>query len=609
MSSIFSGLNTAVTGLNSAQVGVDTTSHNISNAENKNYTRQRVIQEANKPASLTNSALGTGTHIASITRVHNEFVYTRYQQSSERTSYIDTLQQNLEEISGFFPDAEGVGIKNDLDNYFNSWSSLAQDPSSVAQKEILASDAENLTVGIKDTYQKLDKLHNDLNEELGTSIDEVNRILKDIASINTQITSLEQSGSIANDLRDKRDALETSLAKLVGADFVHGNISESGDEPTIVEANGLYSVIVGGVALVSGNTYHELTLDNNNNRNGFYTIKYKNQDGSFVDMSQVIEKGKVGAILQLRGNRFDENGKPINGIVPDLKEKLNIFATGVIQHTNSIYAESATNYMKSNPLGDIKDSDNLVEKLGVNEGSFNIVIYDKDGNEVGKRVINIDATTTLNASYDDNSLMKQLQKVYDDNGDNSLSNDFASQFKASVSNDRLIIEQKNKELGYTFGIEDNGTNFAGALGMAHFFEGQDASDITLNRELKQKPHQIRAYKAPVDGDNGVADAMNRLQTENWIFKSERFGRIDNTITGVYNDLTVDISSQTEVINSRKETVDVQFQAIEDQLQKISKVDIDTELTNLMKYQTAYSASGKVITTIDRMIDTLLGIKQ
>ncbi len=114
---------------------------------------------------------------------------------------------------------------------------------------------------------------------------------------------------------------------------------------------------------------------------------------------------------------------------------------------------------------------------------------------------------------------------------------------------------------------------------------------------------------PAEGDNGVADAMNRLKTSSWKFKSKHFGTINDTVTGMYNNLSVDIASQTEAINMRKESIDVQFKAIETQLQNISKVDIDTEMTNLMKYQTAYSASGKVITTIDRMIDTLLGIKQ
>ncbi len=607
--SLFSGINTARTGLSSAQTGVNTTSHNISNAENKEYTRQRVVQESTKSLSVGNSLIGTGTKVESITRVHNEFVYTRYQQSSERNSYISTLEQNLEEISNSFPDMEGVGIKNDLDNYLSSWSGLAQDPSSNAQKEVVVASADNLATSIKTTYERVDKLHKNLDEELVASIDEVNRTLKEIASLNSQISGLEANGSTANDLRDKRDAFETRLSKLVGAEFVHGNISDSGSNLSTIEAEGIYSVMIGGVAVVSGTEYHELSLDIINSKDAFHTVQYDNRDGTYLDMSQLINRGKVGAILELRGDRFDENGEVVNGLIPDYKEKLNLLAQGIIEETNSIYAESASQSMQSKNLGDVKDSDFITEKLGINEGNFNLVVYDKNGKEVSKRVIHIDSSTTFNSEYDNHSLMEQLTQLYDDNGDNSLQNDFASQFKVSFFNEQLVIKQKNPDLGYTFGIEDNGTNFAGATGLNRFFDGDDASNISINRELKREPHKVQAHKTPVDGDNGVADAMNRLQNENWTFHSKRFGVVQDSITGIYNDLTVDIASQTEAIKTRKESVEVQFKAIEEQLQKISKVDIDTEMTNLMKYQTAYSAAGKVITTLDRMIDTLLGIKQ
>lgn len=609
MSSIFSGLNTGVSGLNTAQVGVNTTSNNISNAENENYTRQRVTQKALQPSSIGNAVVGSGTAVASITRVHSEFVYTRYQQSSERVSYADTLETNLKEIANFFPDMDGVGIKNDLESYFNAWSSLAQDPSSVAQKSVLSSNTENLVIGIKTSYQKLDQLHNDINSEIGANIEEVNRAIKDIASITKDILSSESNGIIANDLRDKRDSLETKLSKLVGAEFVHGYESDTGLDPSTIEAQGLYTAMIGGVAVVSGGTSHTLTLDNKGSKDGYYTIQYKNSDGSSIDMSKLISKGKVGALLELRGDRFDSGGELSNGLIPDFKDRLNTLANGLIEYTNSIYAQSASDYMRSNSLGNVKTSDNVIEKLGASAGSFNIVIYDKNGDEVGKRVVSIDENTTFDASSDSKSLMKQLSNVYDDNSDGSLLNDFASQFKVSVSNDRLIIEQKNKELGYTFGIEDNETNFAGAIGLNKFFEGDNASNIALNRDFSSKPHNIASFKAPVDGDNGVADAMVSLQTENWKFSSERYGDFNDTIMGVYNDLTVDISSKTEAIISRKETISVQFSAIETQLNALSKVSIDNELVNLMKYQTAYSASGKVISTIDKMIDTLLGLKQ
>jgi flagellar hook-associated protein 1 FlgK len=598
---IFGTLNNAYSGLSASQRGVDTTSHNISNAENKDYTRQRVTQETMPSQSIGGNQIGTGTQISSVERVHNEFIFTRYQQSTERMAFSSTLEQSLTEISSFFPDMDGVGIKNDLENYYRSWSSLATDPSNVALKEVLASSAENLAIGIRTSYEKIDQVQDDLNSEIEANIVEVNASLQEIASLNSSIFAQEADGSMANDLRDKRDALETKLSKLIGAEFTHGNISDSGSDPSTIEAEGLYTAIVGGVALVSGTSYNKLTLDQSSSRDNYSTINFKKKDGSLIDMSNVISKGSIGALLELRGSKFDSDKLPTNGIIPEIKENLDTFTKGLIQHTNSIYAESASTSMSSNSLDGAKPTDNVMEKFGLNEGSFNIVVYNEEGDEVGKRTIYIDEGTSF--SDGESSLISQLTAEYDDNGDGSLTNDFGSLFSVATGGDKLSIFQK-EGVDFQFGIEDNGSNFAGALGMNRFFDGTNSSNIELNRDIKRRPDDITSFKAPLEGDNGVADAMSRLETENW-----KFGDTEETILGAYNIFAVDIASKTEQVQLRKETIQVQFDAIETQLNNISKVSIDNELVNLMKYQTSYAASGKVITTLDRMIDTLLGIKQ
>jgi len=600
---LLGGLNTARDSLATAQIGVSTTSHNISNAENKDYTRQRVIQKTNTPAPFgATDLIGTGTQVSEITRVHDEFVFSRYQASSERVSYSETLKRNLEEVNSYFPDMDGVGIKNDLENYFRGWSSLAQQPDSLSQKTTLIADAENLARNLNNTFEKVDKIQADMNSEIKMSLDEVNVIIKEISSINSEIVRSEANGATANDFRDKRDALENRLSQLVGAEFVDGNISaNSRVSMETSEAKGIYTVMIDGVSIVSGTRYNELSVSNKQDKNGYYHIDYKKSDGSLVPMDNRIQNGKVGALLALRGNKFDENGELTNGIIPELKDNLNEFSKGLIQHTNSIYAESASDSMVSNRTS-FQNSSLITDKTDIKEGSFNIVMYDRDGKEVGKRAINIDETTTFNSG--DSSLMSQLTKEYDDNGDNSLFNDFASQFKTSYSGGVLSIKSADDGNGYTFGIEDNGTNFAGAMGMQKFFEGEDATNIKVSNSISRDHTTLKGFKAPFDGDNGVANAMMGLETKEW-----SFGDKQDTVKGFYDYVATGLSSTTENVMIRNESINVQFNSIKLEMESISKVNIDEELVSLMKYQTAYSASGKVITTIDQMINTLLGIKQ
>jgi flagellar hook-associated protein 1 FlgK len=601
---LLGGLNTARDSLATAQIGVSTTSHNISNAENENYTRQRVVQSTTNPSPAGSGDLvGTGTQVSEISRVHDEFVFTRYQASNERLTYSDTLKQNLQEISGYFPDMDGVGLKNDIENYFSSWSSLAQQPDSLSQKTVLIADAKNLAKNIQSTFEKVDKIQNDINSDIKSSIDEVNSVIKQIASMNKEIVRAEAGGATANDFRDKRDALETQLSKLVGAEFVHGNISaNSRISMDSKEAEGVYTAMVDGVSIVSGTTYHELTVSNKKDQNGYYHIDFKKSDGTTEPMESRIQNGKVGALLALRGNGFSDGGELTNGIIPELKDNLNSFAKGLIQHTNSIYSESASSSMTSDRT-DMLKGQLLTDNPDIREGSFNIVMYDRDGVEVGKRVINIDDSTTLDNG--ENSLMAQLRREYDDNGDNSLFNDFASQFDVGFSGGVLSITGAKDGNGYTFGIEDNGTNFAGAMGMQRFFSGEDATDIAVDNTISRDHTTLKANRAPFEGDNGVADKMMTLQTDS----SWDFGGRQESIKGFYDFVATDLAITTENVNIRNESISVQFNSIKLEMDSISKVNIDEELVSLMKYQTAYSASGKVISTIDQMINTLLGIKQ
>ncbi|MDQ1298043.1 MAG: flagellar hook-associated protein 1, partial [Campylobacterota bacterium] len=119
MASIFNSLNIGYSGLNAAQVGIDTTGHNIANAETEGYTRQRVVTSEATPIAITPGARGNGAQIAEIVRVFDSFVNDRYSTAAQNKEYSDTLKKNLEEVSSYFPDIDNLGFKEDLKNYFD----------------------------------------------------------------------------------------------------------------------------------------------------------------------------------------------------------------------------------------------------------------------------------------------------------------------------------------------------------------------------------------------------------------------------------------------------------------------------------------------------------
>ncbi|MDQ1268566.1 MAG: flagellar hook-associated protein 1 [Campylobacterota bacterium] len=627
MASIFSTLNIGYTGLSAAQLGVSTTSHNISNAESEGYTRQRVVTAAATPIFSAPGNVGNGTEIMDVARIFDNFVYDRYTGISSDKEYADFTKATLETLSTYFPEIDDVGIKSDLKEYYNMWQTFSDNPDNDAIKLALAKQAETLSESVVELQSKIVTLQSSLNEQIEVSIAEVNSLAQELASINKTIDVAEAGGAYtANDLRDKRNSIELSLSKLIGAESNIGIIeSNSMISSSLNEGYGSYTLSINGFNIVDGGSYHPIHISSNNNTNGYYELSYERQDGVLISMDETISGGRVGAILDLRGDKMstDSSGVPTNGALQKVIDQMDAFATTLIESTNNIYASGATTRMESNTL-DITEVQSLVySPLNIKEGSFDIVIYDIDGNETARRVININQTTSMTGIAGSNSIEGQVIAQSDDNSDGNANNDVDNfiQFNwatyASGENAvEIILDSAYAAKGYQFAIEDNlqdekydsGTNFAGALGLNRFFDGSDAKSIQLNYELRDNPTKISAGEAPVTGDNRLAVSMIQQQFEVYEFDVGN-ATYESTVYGMFDVIATEVGVSTNQAILNNQTVTAQFNATEMEYSSISKVSIDEELTNLIKYQTSYGAASKIITTIDQMMQTLLGIKQ
>jgi len=622
MASLFNTLNIGYTGLNASQVGINTTGHNISNAEVEGYTRQRVVTSASTPISSTRGNIGNGTDVQDIGRVFDNFVFDKYNAASADKEYSDYERQKLEELSTYFPDVDGVGIKNDLSAYYDMWQTLADNPDNDAIKIALSEQTQSLTKHITSTQSQVLDLQQQVNDQILVDVNEVNKLASQLADINKSIDIAEAGdGYTASDLRDKRNLLEKDLSKLIGATVSSGQIEAN----TQVASNAnmrteSYTVSVNGFNIVDGSTYHPLKITNDNNANGLYSISYERQDGVLIPMEEGIKGGRIGASLDLRGTSIDpDTGVPSDGILQQTANDLDAFAKGLIETTNNLYAQNDTTKMTSNSLEINGQTPLLNSNLNLKEGSFDLVVYDIDGNEVSRRSIGIDSATTIENNGTGNSIEEKIEQNIDDNEDNNANNDiddFIGMGFSTTNQLELFVKPDMASKGYTFAIEDNlqtesfssGSNFAGALGLGNFFEGDSAKNIQLKSELKNNPTTISAGYSSVSGDNRLGLDMVQQQFESYTFDAGKES-YDTTIYGMYDITATYVGTKTNAAISRNDTVTAQFNAAEMEYFSVSKVSIDEEMTNLIKYQTSYGAAAKVITTVDQMMQTLLGIKQ
>jgi len=626
MASMFNTLNIGYSGLNAAQVGINTTGHNISNAEVEGYTRQRVVTAAATPLQTSAGNVGNGTSVEDISRIFDNYVFDRYRTVSADKEYSDYERQKLEELSTYFPDIDGVGIKSDLSEYYNMWQTFADNPENDAIKVALAEQAQTLTQHIGQTQDQVLGLQQQVNDQIAVDINEVNDLAAQLADLNKAIEVAESGGGYtANDLRDQRNVLEKDLSRLIGAEVAVGQIESNIQlDSNSNISSGSYTLSVNGFNIVDGGTYHPLRVTNDDNPYGFYSISYERQDGVLIPMEEQITSGRIGAELDLRGGTLNTtSGMPDDGIIQKTVNELDAFAKGLIESTNNLYAQNATTQMTSNILELAPDTPLANSTLNINTGAFDLIVYDIDGNEVSRRAISIDDATTMSDNGTGNSIEEQIAANLDDNSDNNANNDIDDfigfSYQPSATGElrlELFMDPEMESQGYTFAIADqlenddfaSGTNFAGALGLGNFFEGDSARNIELKKEYRDNPTTLSAGYSNTAGDNRLALDMIQQQFESYSFQVGQ-EVYDTTIYGMYDITATDVGIATNAAISRNDTVTAEFNATEMEYFSVSKVDIDEEMTNLIKYQTAYGASAKIITTIDQMMQTLLGIKQ
>jgi flagellar hook-associated protein 1 FlgK len=487
---ISTAFNTAVTGLKSHQTALDVTSNNISNASNPDYVRERAVFTTNDGIRTTPGTIGMGVQISSIYRITDTFLFNRLTASLQQNSYLTQKDRYLREISTYMPDVQDQGIFKNLEDFFNAWQTLASNPDNGSVKVDLAQKTLTLTDSIKNLRNKLLDIQKNINEELDTKIDEVNNIVKNIASLNQQITRVEANNiDHANELRDKRDALEKRLKELVNVKVYKNNVkSIDAQGQETVDYDNDYTITLGGYPLVSNSTAYELvkTTDKNN-----VVINIKKEDSSLVDITDNINNGEIGALLELRGNEFNDKGESTNGVVGELLNNLNTFANTMIKNINSIYGMASKENMRGDKVFDpisVEAYQNRtwnelyagscdcppVLKDPVKNGILTLNSYDNNGNLQKTISVKIDPNKTVKETIDDinnalknNGIDSQLEFVNgelkfvrsDTNGDGVIStssvlvkDDGANMFSALNELEYLPLNKVNSSLPFT--VED-----------------------------------------------------------------------------------------------------------------------------------------------------------
>lgn len=605
MGGILTSLNTSYTGLQAHQVMVDTTGNNIANASDEFYSRQKVVLKTQGPLERNGYQIGTGVQIESIVRAHDEFVFQRYGRAAQEKEFYQTQYDKLRETSSLFPDLEGVGIYDDLQQYFDAWKDLSKNPKDPAQKQLLVQKTQTLLRSIRATYDNVAGMQRKTSDELAMRIEEVNRKGKQIAEINKKLSIRESHKDLnyANDLRDQRDKLEFELKELIGGVVFKSNLKTNIDiNSRDVDYGENYVMnVAGGFNIIDGVNFHPLVVNGSHKGNQLNHVYFQNQDFRPVDITNSLLDGKIGGLIKLYADGID-------GTVPGKLQKyldmVNTFAVGFMEASNNIYAQSATTSLESKDLVLRADQSLVDSAYNIREGSFDIVIYDSNGDEIGVKTINITPITTIKEIVD------EINANTDDNDDKNSLNDIDDYFVATydVQTGKFQMTPKNQN-DIFIGLRDHGSNFPGAFGINRLFEGTGGKDIQLNAAYLEDPSKLRPWVSPSSGNTDAANMMQQLQYDDVTFQNGKNNIQDMQIAQYYRLLGGAIATDTQAVKTMLDTKAALYSAAKKEYLSISQVSVDEEMVNLIKYQSGYAANAKVVSTIDKMIDTLLGLKQ
>lgn len=291
------------------QLSLNLTGHNIANVNTPGFSRQSAIMSTNMPMFSTLGSLGTGVEVTEIRRLRSFFLDQQYRSESHKLGQWGFLSQTWNQVESIYNEPNETGLSGTMDKFWNAWQDLADNPESesarVAVREqgiMLADSFHHLSGQLKDLRDSLDK-------DIGIMVQQINSTAEQIASLNQLIATAELTGHTANDLRDRRDYLVDQLSGWI-------NVG------TIEQDNGSLTVLIGGMALVDGNSSLSLGLETQSS--GSTVTSRIFLEGTGIDIA------RPGGVLEGLIEARDE-------IVVERQEELDLLARGLVMAINEVH--------------------------------------------------------------------------------------------------------------------------------------------------------------------------------------------------------------------------------------------------------------------------------
>lgn len=655
MSTSFSGLTTAITGMQSNQKALEVTGHNISNLSTAGYTRQQAILATANTQYVINNWVEMGARVQEIRQIRNSFLDGLYRKEVNAYGYWEARYNSVKDLEAILGEPMMDGLQNTLNEFWNSWQELVKSPESLTVRALVRQRAEALVYHINHIGTQIEKLQDDINTEIIKKIDEVNSITKQITELNALIAKAEGAGNKANDYYDQRNNLVDRLSTLVKAE-------------TYVHPNGMMDITVGGYYLVNRTSQTKIIAAQNADLSHF-VVPVIEDYGVEIDVGM----GAIKGLLESRGMVSGAAGSYDNGspnTTCDITVAVDLSDTSYLKNLED-NIEKYINEIKSNGLNynlrlitnsgavnygsDVNGFIAAIKNLSASAGgslNFDDVVTDLSNTEPftqgANRYLLVFTPSGVNGTGDIKDYISALKKANiqvsvlgpQGNGDWSniagstggsvydiTSTDYSSLMSrigtdtASDVNKRIatvdeslnIISSVKKMLNAVVSIvarevnrlHMSGYTLNGKQGGAFFEPINDSlpmemGNIKLSDSLKDL-NNIVASATDANGDNIIANQIAKLRNESLMASYSQVLTVDT----YYQQLILKVGNVGNEARQYTESQQVLVRATDNERQAIMGVSLDEEMSNMIKFRYAYNAATKTIGVIDEMLETII----
>ncbi|MBN2652252.1 MAG: flagellar hook-associated protein FlgK [Spirochaetales bacterium] len=622
MTSTFTGIEIGKRSILAHSQGMNVVGQNMSNASVEGYSRQRISMQASDPlyypgmnGSTTPGQIGQGVDIVEIKRVSDMLLTGRIISSTHERGYWNARNNYLLRAENIYHEPSHMSMRSRMDEFWSAWNDLSAFPDQSPQRIAVVSTGKNLIDSINNRYTELKNLRDDADFDLRDTVDQINDYMKNIAALNNEITRVKNGGDNPNDLMDRRDLLAEKLGELI-----HITIDDKDPDE--------FNIHMGGYQLVQGDKVALFSKETDVENAGYTKVVWAEQPDVAVD----VMGGKLGALIELRDK--------------DLRGEIQKLDTMTINFTDMVNSIHRSAYDAKGETG----RDFFVERPYVDNINGN---YDSNGDGVfdqsrifrlsGSNVldpesqIGISGTLTLSSASGENITIdyNATDTVKDliDRINHSETEVFARlDFEGRLTLKASASERMENPDFVIRHVEDSGfflTTYSGILqnsGPEGAFDWQNVDAVAQlsagNAEFSVAPTNNPSAWLSINED--LVRDPSRVATgfgENGRPSSAKDGEAALAIASIMNDDVAlgksrsfhDYMAETIAsIGERGRSAEMIFYTVSENIDQMRAtrenlvgVNIDEEITDMLKFQHGYMAASRIISQFDKMLDTVI----